>query len=79
MASMFPRYFTTEELLSNHWAKKPEHRIDLEALFREAGQAREAEEERTTKNMELWAKIIGTNERIPSPLTIKEVRTGNTT
>ena len=53
MASMFPRYFTTEELLSNHWAKKPEHRIDLEALFREAGQAREAEDERTTKNMEL--------------------------
>ena len=44
--ALFPRYFTTEELLNNHWTKKPEHRIDLEALFREAGQAREAEQER---------------------------------
>ena len=44
--AIFPRYFTTEKLLSDHWAKKPEHRIDAEALFREAGQAREADGER---------------------------------
>ena len=45
---MFPsRYFTTEKLLIDHWAKKPEHRIDVEALFREAGEAREASGHRT--------------------------------
>ena len=38
------RYFTTEKLLNDHWTKKPEHRIDVEALLASARQAREGHE-----------------------------------